>query len=100
MEFDPVQQGAVVDGTRVGGPAPQGLPVRLPGPPHVGLADVGERDQLDGVHLDQRPARADRVATARLDLGPLPQPERHRDLSGQHVVPQFLAELHGSRLRR
>src|SRR5204863_5715581 len=30
-----------------------------------------------------------------LDLGPFPQPERHGDLAGQHVIAQFPAEDHG-----
>src|ERR1700742_3137269 len=72
VELHPVQHGVVLDRARVGGPAPQRLPVRLPGPPHVGVGDRGERDQLDRVHLDPAQSRADRVPAARLDLGPLP----------------------------
>jgi SAM-dependent methyltransferase len=82
VELHPVQQRAVVDRARVRGAVPQRLPVRFPGARHVGVGDGGERDQLDGVHLDQALARAHRVPAAGLDLGPFPQPERHGDLPG------------------
>jgi hypothetical protein len=99
VELHPVQQRAVVDRARVRGAAPQRLPVRFPGAPHVGVSDVGERDELDGVHLDQARARPHRVPATGLDLGSFPQPERHRDLSGQHVLAQLLTEEHAPRLR-
>ena len=52
MELHPVQQRVVVDRARVRGAAPQRFPVQFPGVPHVGVGDVGERYQFDGVDLD------------------------------------------------
>jgi hypothetical protein len=43
-------------------------PGPVPRAPHVGVGDVGERDQLDGVNLDQVLARTDWVA-ARYRVG-------------------------------
>lgn len=78
---------------------PQRFPVWFPGAPQIGVSDVGERDQLDGVQLDQARAGAHRVPAAGLYLGPFPQPERQGDLPGQHVISQVLAEEHALRLR-
>ena len=40
MEFHPVQQRVVLDGTRVRSPAPQRLAVRFSRAPHVRLSNV------------------------------------------------------------
>jgi hypothetical protein len=56
------------------------------------LGDGRERDQLDGVDLDQ--PGADPVAAALLDLRTLPPPDRQRDLAGQDVIAQLAAERH------
>ena len=58
----------------------------------VRLGDRRERDELDGVDLDQ--TEADPVAAALLDLWPLPQPDRQRDIAAQDVIAQLAAELH------
>ena len=99
VELDPVQQRAVVDRAGVRSTVPQRFPVWFPGAPQIGVGDVGERDQLDGVHLDQARTGAHRVPAAGPYLGPFPQPERHGDLPGQHVIPQLMAEEHALRLR-
>src|SRR5215203_403445 len=80
VELDPVDEGVLVDWPGVRGSAAQGLAVGLAGLPDVRVADRRERDELDGVDLDQ--AGADAVAAALLDLWPLPQPNRHRDNAG------------------
>src|SRR3954454_15048633 len=93
MELDPVHERVFVDRSRVRGPAAQRLAVGLAGAPHVGLADHPERDELDGVDLDQADSHA--IPTTLLDLWPLPEPDGHRDVAGQDVVAQLAAELHG-----
>jgi hypothetical protein len=93
MELDPVDEGVLVDRPGVRGALAQSLAVGLAGLPDVCLGDRRERDKLDGVDLDQ--AGADPVAAALLDLWPLPQPNRQRDVAGQDVIAQLAAELHG-----
>src|SRR5882724_2919710 len=78
VELDPVHQRAVRDRARVSGTLAQGLAVRLPGPRDVVRRDRGERHQVHRVDLDLR--GPDPVAAALLDLGPLPEPERHGDV--------------------
>jgi hypothetical protein len=92
MELDPVDEGVLVDRPRVRGAASQGLAVGLAGAPDVRLGDRSERNELDGVDLDQ--TRADPVAATLLDLWPLPQPDRQRDIAGQDVIAQLTTELH------
>ena len=92
MELNPVNKGVLVDRSRVRGAVAQRLAVRLASSPDVRLSDRRERDKLDGVDLDQ--TEADPVAAALLDLRPLPQPDRHRDIAGQDVIAQVAAELH------
>ena len=72
--------------------AAQGLAVHLAGSPDVRLGNRRERDKLDGVDLDQ--TGPDPVAATLLDLWPLPQPDRQRDIAGQDVIAQLAAELH------
>jgi hypothetical protein len=76
----------------VRGAVAQRLAVGLAGSPEIRLGDRRERDELDGVDLDQ--TRADPVAAALLNLRPLPQPDRHGDIAGQDVIAQLAAELH------
>jgi len=92
MYLDPVDERVLLDRARVRGAVAQGLAVGLAGSPDVRLGDRRERDELDGVDLDQ--AGADPVAAALLDLGPPPQPDRQRDIAGQDVIAQLTAELH------
>jgi hypothetical protein len=98
MELDPVQECLVVDGPRMGGPSAERFEVCFASSADVGAVDGGERDQFDRVDLDV--AFVHSVATARLHLGLSPQPERHRDVAGQHVRTQLSAELHGVTLRQ
>ena len=92
MQLDPVDERLLADRPRVRGAPAQALAVELAGAPDVRLGDRGERDQLDGIDLDQ--TGPDPVAATLLDLRPLPEPDRHRDLAGQDVVAQLAAELH------
>src|SRR5262245_29779578 len=92
MELDAVDERVLVDRPRVRGALAQGLAVGLARAPDVVLGDGRERDELDGVDLDQ--AGADPVAAALLDLRPLPQANRQRDVAGQDVMAQLAAELH------
>ena len=92
MELDPVDESVLVDGPRVSSAVAQGLAVGLTGSPHVSLRNRRERDKLDGVDLDQTGAHP--IAAALLDLSPLPQPDRQRDIAGQDVITQLAAELH------
>src|SRR3954468_11654289 len=92
MELDPVDEGVLVDRPRVRCAVAQTLAVGLAGSPDVRFGDRRERDELDGVDLDQ--TGADPVAAALLDLRPLPQPDRQRDVAGQDVIAQLAAELH------
>ena len=66
-----------VDGARPG----------LAGAPDVLFSDRPKRDKLDGVDLDE--TGADPVAAALLDLRPLPQPDRQRDVAGDPVSFTF-----------
>jgi hypothetical protein len=68
------------------------LAVGLARPLDVRPGDRRERDELDGVDLDQ--TGADPVAAAQFDLRPLPQPNRQRDLAGSDVIGQLATELH------
>ena len=92
MELDPVDEGVIVDRPRVRGTVAQGLAVGLAGSPDILLSDRRKWDKLDGVDLDQ--TGADPVAATVLDLWPLPQPDRQRDIAGQDVIAQLAAELH------
>src|SRR3954451_11636851 len=92
MELDPVDERVLVDRPRVCGAVAQGLAVGLAGSPDLRLGDLRERDELDGVDLDH--TQADPVAPALLDLWPLPQPDRQRDVAAQDVGAQLAAELH------
>ena len=94
MELDPVDEGVLVDRPRVRGTVAQGLAVGLAGSPDVRLGDRRERDKLDRVDLDH--TGTDPVAAALLDLRPLPQPDRQRDIPRQDVIAQLAAELHTS----
>src|SRR4051812_27577871 len=96
MELDPVDEGVLVDRPRVRGAGAQGLAIGLAGLPDIRLGDRRERDELDRVDLDQ--TGPDPVAAALLDLRPLPQPDRQRDVAGQDVVAQLTAELHARTL--
>src|SRR5262245_40308938 len=92
MELDPIDEGVLVDRPSVRGAVAQGLAVGLARPADVRLGDRRERDKLDRVDLDQTGANA--VAAALLDLWPLPQPDRHRDIAGEDVIAQLAAEVH------
>jgi hypothetical protein len=92
VELDPVDEGVLVDRPRVCGAVAQGLAVGFAGSPDVRLGDRRERDKLDGVDLDQ--TGADSVTAALLDLWPLPQPDRQRDIASQDVIAQLAAEFH------
>jgi hypothetical protein len=92
VELDPVDEGVLVDRPRVRGAVAEGLAVGLAGLPDVRLGDRRERDELDGVDLDQ--TGADPVAAALLDLWPLPQPDRQGDIASHDVITQLAAELH------
>jgi hypothetical protein len=92
MELDPVDERVLVHRPSMRGALAQALAVGLTGSPDIRLGDRRERDELDGVDLDQ--AGADPVAAALLDLWPLPQPDRDGDVAGQDVVAQLAAELH------
>ena len=92
MELDPVDEGVLVDRPRMRGTLPQGLAVGLAGSPDIRLGDRRERDELDRVDLDH--TGTDPVAAALLDLRPLPQPDRQRDIARQDVIAQLAAELH------
>jgi hypothetical protein len=58
MELDPVDERVLVDRPRVRGALAQGLAVGLAGEPDVRVRDRRERDELDGVDLDQTGADA------------------------------------------
>src|SRR6185436_16088728 len=92
VELDPVHERVLVDRPGVRGAVTQGLAVGLTGAPDVLLGDRRERDELDRVDLDH--AEPDAVAPALLDLRPLPQPDRQRDVAAQDIVAQLAAELH------
>lgn len=92
MELDPVHGRVLVDRTGVRSAPAQRLAIGLPGASDIPRRDGRERDKLDGVDLDR--TKADPVAAALLDLWPLPQPDRERDVPSQDVVAQLTAELH------
>lgn|ERR1700733_3543883 len=98
MECDPVKKCLVVNGPSMGSPSSEGFEICFASSADVGLFDGEEGDELDRVNLD--PAIAHAIATARLHLRPLPQPERHRYVPRQHLGAQFPAELHGLTLRQ
>src|SRR3954468_8670277 len=98
MQLDAVDEGVLVDRSRVRGAVAQGLAVGLAGQANVPLGDRGERDELDRVHLNQ--PRTDAVAAALLDLWPLPQPDRQGDIAPQDGIAQVAAELHTRTVER
>jgi hypothetical protein len=93
MELDPVNECFIVDGPSMGGPSSERLEVCFASSADVGVVDGKEGDEFDRVHLDLAITHA--VATARFHFRPLPQPERHRYGTRQHLGAQFPAELHG-----
>jgi hypothetical protein len=92
VELDSIDERALVDRSCVRGSLAEGFAVGLAGSSDVVTADGRERDKIDAVDLDRTWSHA--VATALLDVWPLPQPDRERDVSSQDVVAQFAAELH------
>jgi hypothetical protein len=76
----------------VRGAGAQGFAVGLAGSPNVCVGDRRKREKLDGVDLDH--SGTDPVAATLLDLWPLPQPDRQRDIAGQDVIAQLATELH------
>jgi hypothetical protein len=92
VELDSIDERALVDRAGVCGALTQRLAVGLAGSSHVLPGNRRERDELDFVDLDL--PGADSVAATLLDSGPLPQPDRERDVSGQDVIAQLAAELH------
>ena len=86
MKLDPVDKCFIVDGTSMSGPSSKGFKICFAGTANVVLIDGGERDQVDGVHLDLR--RTDRVTASLFDLGPPPEPEGHGDAARYHLVAQ------------
>ncbi len=92
MELNPIDESVIVDRAGVSGAPTQRLAVGLACSSHVRPSDCGERDELDCVDFDL--TEADPVAAALPDLGPLPQPDRERDVSGENVAAQLAAELH------
>ena len=81
--------GAKDQATGAGGPPGKPIVTRSP---DIRLGDRRERDELDRVDLDH--TGTDPVAAALLDLRPLPQPDRQRDIARQDVIAQLAAELH------
>src|SRR3954471_11020989 len=70
------------------------LAVGLTGTRHVLSGDGREGEQLDRVDLDLEAVA--RVPTAGLDLGPLPQSDRHRDVARADALAQLRAEHHAA----
>jgi len=87
-----------VDGPSVSGPSSERFEVCFASSADIGVVDGGEGDQFDRVNLDLAVAHA--VVTAMSHLRPPPQPERHRDVTRQHVRTQLPAELHELTLRQ
>jgi hypothetical protein len=75
MKLDPVDKCFIVDGTGMSGPSSKGFKICFAGTANVVLVDRGERDQIDGVHLDLTVAHT--IATTGFHLRASPQPERH-----------------------
>ena len=92
MKLDSINERVLINRPCVGGAPAQRLSVRLTGPPHVGRGDRRKRDELDRVDLDL--TEANRVSAALPDAWALPQSDRDRDVSRQHVAAQLAAELH------
>ena len=92
VELNAINERVLVDRPSVRCASAQRLAVGFARSSHILAGDRRERDKLDGVDLDL--TGADPVAAALLDLWPLPQPDRERDVSGQDVVTQLAAELH------
>ena len=67
------------------GPPAERLAVGLAGESHVLRSDRRERDKLDRVNLDL--TEADAVPAARLYPGPLPEPNRERNVAGEDIAP-------------
>lgn len=83
VELNPVEKSVVADRPGVSSSPTEGFEVGFAGETHVGLVDGGERDEFDRVDLDL--TVRDAIAATGLHLGPLPQPERDGDPSGQHL---------------
>jgi hypothetical protein len=84
VERNPIEQCVVGNRTSVRRPRSQAFAVVLTGPADVGIGDSSERDLLNAVDFDLGPA--DAIEPAHLDLGPAPEPERHRDVAAGDVV--------------
>jgi hypothetical protein len=92
VELDSVHERVFVYWSGVRSALAQRLAVELASSSDVLSRDRREGDKLHGVDLDL--TETDPVAAARLDPSSLPQPDRKRDVSGQHVAAQLRAELH------
>ena len=92
MKLNAVDKRVLLNRPGVRGALSQRLAVGLAGSSDVLPGDRRERDKLNRVDLDL--TKANPVATALLDLWPLPQSDRERDVSGQNVAAQLAAELH------
>jgi len=83
VEFDPVDERLVANGTRVGRSSAEGLEICLAGASQVRFIDGGERNQVDRVNLNV--PSFDAITAPGLHLWSPPQAERDRDLTSQHV---------------
>jgi hypothetical protein len=92
VEFNSINERFLGDRPSVRGAPAQCLAVGFARASDIDAGDLSERDKLDSVDLDL--TGPDSVAAALLDLRPLPQSDRERDVSGQNVVAQLAAELH------
>jgi hypothetical protein len=98
MEFNTVKKCLVLNGSSMGSPVSERFEVRFARSADIDLVDGGEGDQFDGVNFDL--ALGNTVTTALFHFWPFPQPERHGDVTGQHMGPQLPAELHDATLRQ
>jgi hypothetical protein len=95
--FEAVDQGVVADGSGVRGTPAKRIEVAITGASNVIRRHRGERQQLNGVNFDD--SAVARVTTTSLDLRPLPQPDRHRDVACGDALAQFRAEHHDVTVR-
>jgi len=92
VKLNAINERVLLNRPGVRGAPAERLAVGLAGSSDVLPGDRCEWDKFDGVDLDL--TGADPLAAALLDLRPLPQSHRERDVPGQDVVAQLAAELH------
>ncbi len=98
VELDAVDERFARDRAGVGGAIAKRLPIAFTRAADVSVRHGRERQQLDGVDLDDD--TGSRVTAADFDLRAAPESDRHGDLAASHSLAKLSTKHHSPTLRR